>query len=202
MRTTAFQNIKGGVGKSTTVINVAAILAEQGRRVLAIDADPQANLTQFFLGTEAAETVDNTMAQLLDVYAAGRSCDAEDYLHDTAIPGIQIVPSSIDLIDADIASVQTGGAIRAVRDLLDALCEGEEEPPYDNILIDCPPSFTAASVAALYAADDVVIPVEADLFSIMGLSTLVKQIGSMRSVQPRIRIAGALITKQDRKSVV
>ncbi len=205
MRTTAIINLKGGVGKTTTVINMAAILAEAGKTVLCIDGDPQANLTQFYGFRDPDKTLDSTLAQLLNLDAEGRSDWAEDYVLETAVPGISLVPASIDLINADFVSAMRFGAvsIKAISDLLynlnvdawnDAGVPEGGVDAFDFVLIDCPPSFTAASVAALYAADDVIIPVEADLFSVTGLTTLLAQINSIRRFKPAIRVAGALIT--------
>lgn len=203
MRITVIHAIKGGVAKTTTVINMAAILADAGKRVLVIDADPQANLTEFYGIRDPDKTCNATLAELLNSFAEGRSDLAEDYVRETPVPGISLVPASIDLINADIASIKHGGTIRAIQVLLDNLNEDawiESGVPeggadaFDYVLIDCPPSFTAATVAALYAADDVVIPVQADLFSVIGMTTLIKQINSVRRIQPRVRVAGALIT--------
>ncbi len=206
MRTIVAINIKGGVGKTSTVINMAAILAMQGKQVLCIDADPQANLTQFFGIRDAEITCGGTTAELLDVGAEGRSDQVEDYIVETPIPGIQLIPSSIELIRADIASAYRGGTVRAISDLIQALrfeaVDAGEPAPYDYILIDCPPSFTAASVAAIYAADDVIVPAQADAFSISGLATLLRQIESVRRIQPRVRVAGVLITQWHRTPAV
>lgn len=200
MRTISIINLKGGVGKTTTVINMAAILAEFGKEVLCIDADPQANLTQFFGIRDPEKMCDCTLAHLLDLDSERRSDYVESYIHETSTPGISLLPASIDLINADIASMMNGGrvSVKAISDLLNAVDErgyGNNDDTFDYVLIDCPPSFTAASVAALFASDDVIIPVEADLFSITGLTTLLAQINSIRRVKPRIRVAGALITK-------
>ena len=204
MRTISVINLKGGTGKTTTVINMAAILADRGRRVLCIDADPPANLTQFFGFRAPDKTLDTTLAELMEGYEKFGSDDADDYVLATPCPGISLVPASIGLIGADIASIKRGGRVRAVQDLIDALNEDawigsgvpeEDVSAFDYVLIDCPPSFTAASVAAIYASDDVIIPVEADLFSVIGMSTLLAQIGGVRRIQPRVRVAGALITK-------
>lgn len=204
MNTVSIINLKGGTGKTTTVINMAAILAEQGKEVLCIDADPQANLTQFYGFRDPERLIDNTLAQLMDARSEGRSDLAEDYVLQTPVPGISLVPASIDLINADIASIKRGGSVRSIQDLLDNLNEDawiearvpeEQVDAFDFVLIDCPPSFTAASVAAIYASDDVIVPVEADLFSVAGLTTLIAQINSVRRIQPRVRVAGALITK-------
>ena len=202
MRTTAVINLKGGVGKTTTVINVAAILAERGKSVLVIDGDPQANLTRFYGFREG--TVEHTLAKLLNLEET-RSDWADDYVLETFVPGVSLVPASIDLVNADFVSAMRFGSvsIKAIHDLLYNLnvdawnAAGVPDggvDAFDYVLIDCPPSFTAASVAALYAADDVVIPVEADLFSVLGLTTLVGQIESIKRFRPAIRVAGALIT--------
>lgn len=204
MRTISIINLKGGVGKTTTVINMAAILADLGKSVLVIDADPQANLTQFYGFRDPEKTCDNTLAQLLNRFESWRSEDAEDYVRETPFPGISLVPASIDLINADIASIKRGGSVKAILDLLDNLNEDawvEQSVPengasaFDFVLIDCPPSFTAASVAAVYASEDLIVPMEADLFSVTGMATLIAQINGVRRIQPRIRVAGALITK-------
>ena len=205
MRTISIINLKGGVGKTTTVINMAAILAGMGKTVLCIDADPQANLTEFYGFHNPEKTCDNTLAELLDRFESWGSSDyAEDYVIETPVTGISLVPASIGLISADIASIKRGGHVKAIQDLLDNLNEDawiengvpeEGGSAFDFVLIDCPPSFTAASVAAIYASDDVVIPVEADLFSVIGMTGLIAQIGGVRRIQPRVRVAGALITK-------
>lgn len=205
MRTTSIINLKGGTAKTTTAINMAAILADMGKRVLCIDADPQANLTQFYGFRDPDKMLDSTLAELMNAYESfGRSDCAEDYVYKTPFPGVDLVPASINLINADIASIKRGGSVKTIQDLLDNLNEDawiEQGVPengasaYDFVLIDCPPSFTAASVAAIYASDDVIIPVEADYFSIAGMATLIAQINSVRRIQPRVRVAGALITK-------
>lgn len=206
MRTIVNMNIKGGVGKTSTTINMAAVLAMQGKQVLCIDADPQANLTQFFGIRDAERTCGNTTAELLDLGAAGRSDQVEDYIIDTPIHGVQLIPSSIELIRADIASAYRGGTVRAISDLIQALrfeaMDAGEPAPYDYILIDCPPSFTAASVAAIYAADDIIVPAQADAFAISGMATLLRQIESVRRIQPRVRVAGVLITQWHRTPAV
>lgn len=205
MRTISMINLKGGVGKTTTVINMAAILAGMGKTVLCIDADPQANLTQFYGFRDPDKLCENNLATLLNRFESpGRSDYADDYVLKTPFPGISLVPASVELVNADIASIKRGGCVRAIQDLLDGLNEDawidagvpeDGASAYDYVLIDCPPSFTAASVAAIYASDDVIIPVEADLFSITGLTSLLAQINSVHRIQPRVRVAGALITK-------
>lgn len=206
MRTIPVINIKGGVGKTTTVANMAAVLSELGKTVLVIDGDPQCNATQFYGVRDPEKTCDCTLAQLLDLDAPGRSDCVEDYVIPTQDPNIWLLPGSIDLINADVGSMMSAEgriSVKAISDLLDELNrdawieagvpEGGADA-FDFVLVDCPPSFTAASVAAIYAADDVLIPVEPDLFSIIGLTTLLAQINTVRRVKPQIR-AKALITK-------
>lgn len=191
MRTIAIINLKGGVGKTTTCINMAAILAGQGKEVLVIDADPQANATQFF-GLNGEEC--NTLAGLLNSDPG----DPYDYLYETAVEHITLLPASIDLIEADIASIREGSDVERIANLLEVLDEEADlnvASAYDYVLIDCPPSFTAASVAAIYAADEIIIPVEVDAFSVGGMVQVLKQIESVRRIQPRVRAAGVLITK-------
>lgn len=205
MRTISIINLKGGTAKTTTTINMAAILADMGKSVLVIDADAQANATQFYGFRDPDKLCENTLAELLNAYENfGRSDYAEDYVRKTPFSGIDLVPASIGLLNADIAALKRGGNLKTIEDLLDNLNEDawiENGVPengasaYDFVLIDCPPSFTAASVAAIYASDDVVIPVEADLFSITGMAALIAQINSVRRIQPRVRVAGALICK-------
>ncbi len=205
MRTISIINLKGGTAKTTTTINMAAILADMGKTVLVIDADAQANATQFYGFRDPDKLCENTLAELLNAYESfGRSDYAEDYVRKTPFSGIDLVPASIGLLNADIAALKRGGNLKTIEDLLDNLNEDawiENGVPengasaYDFVLIDCPPSFTAASVAAIYASDDVIIPVEADLFSITGMAALIAQINSVRRIQPRVRVAGALICK-------
>lgn len=195
MKTIAIINLKGGVGKTTTAVNMAAILAGAGKRVLVIDADPQANATQFYFPqTGALPGYFNTLADLF----TGAPGDYDDFIVETGHDDIDLIPAGIDLINADIASVKQGGSITLIAELLDCISADAEYgagEDYDFCIIDCPPSFTAASVAAIYAADDVIIPVTVDYFSVAGMSQLLAQIKSVQRVQPRVKVAGVLITQ-------
>ena len=200
MKTIAIINLKGGVGKTTTAINMAAILAgkvsPRGGKVLVIDADPQANATEFF-GIDVEESYN--LADIL----SGLQSDPYSALYETGVEGIYLVPGSIDLINADIASISRGSSVKIIRNMLDAFqddahCDtfgGLVRDAFEYVLIDCPPSFTAASVAAIYAADEIIIPVELDAFSVHGMVEVMRQVESVRQIQPRIRMAGVLITK-------
>ena len=194
MKTIAIINLKGGVGKTTTAVNMAAILADAGKRVLVIDADPQANATQFFLGT-----LDDTAINSLAAVMQGMADDPYGFLYQTGITGIDILPASIDLISADIASVKNGVGFTRLADLLEVVVEDAEvsavDDGYDFCLIDCPPSFTAASVAAIYAADEVIIPVTVDYFAVSGMALLLAQIKSVKRVHSSVKVAGVLITQ-------
>lgn len=196
MKVITVMNIKGGVGKTTTAVNMAATLAaEHGKRVVVIDADPQANATQFF-GLKGQYC--NTLSGILD----GMCSWLDDFLYNTNTAGVQCVPADMSLIDCDIASVRSsdGEGVRAIKDFCRAiwddnvLASAAGEKGVDYIIIDCPPSFTAASVAAIYASDDVIIPVKIDAFAMSGMQQLLAQIGSVQSIQPGIRVAGVLVT--------
>lgn len=189
MRTTVILNCKGGVGKTISTINIAAELAARGKRVVCADADPQCNLTNFYLnGAEEEYTT------LYDVLTGKHEPYYEDWILDAA-EGIKLIPGSMDLILADVTALK-GGSIKltALRELAEVLAEDDAA---DHMIIDCPPSFTAASTAALAAADDVIIPMKLDAFSLKGVGELLRQVSGMREVNPDIRVAGVLITQFD-----
>ena len=201
MRTTVIFNAKGGVGKTVTAVNMAAELATRPgcRGVALLDCDPQGNASTFCgADTDAATTYDVLMGTA-ELYYPENMQTAR--FGGTVRAPIDILPASSELILADIASQLHNKRIwlRALRDLVECMAEDEA---YDYVIIDCPPSFSAATCAALIAADDVIVPIKLDAFSVDGLGEITLQIDGMRQFNPRLRIAGALITMRDANTVV
>ena len=188
MKTIAIMNYKGGVGKTVTTINFAAELASAGKRVIVMDADGQCNLSDSF----RADTLHGgTTYEVL----TGEVCGCwDEIIQETPVEDVVIVPASAELPKADIAAL-TGERLakNGIRDFCLAVAEDEGA---DYILIDCPTAYNAATVAALGAADEIIIPVELEGFSLHGAGEIRSQVANMRTVNPRLRIAGALITKR------
>ena len=181
MRTTAVLNLKGGVAKTTTVINLAAILAEGGASVLVIDADSQRNTTDFL---RACDQTDMNFAWMLRHGATGILPEL------TTIEDVCMIAADETLMDLDLTKAE-GGDLH-----LNCLQEykGFHGDRHDICLIDCPPAFNAATAAALLAADDVIIPMKLDAFAICGMSNLLRQIENMRRINPKLKISGILPT--------
>ena len=193
MRTTVIFNHKGGTGKTITTINMACELAARGKRVVVVDADPQCNLTHFFL-SDAEEGY----TTLYDLLCGTHEPYYGDWLPD-AKENVQIIPGSMDLILADVRALNEHKIrLMALRDLALTLAEDDAA---DIMLVDCPPSFTAASTVALAGADDVIIPMRLDGFSVAGVGELLRQIAGMHDINPRLRVLGALVTQYDGTTV-
>lgn len=196
MRTIAIMNNKGGVGKTVTAINLADILVrEHHKRVVLADCDGQMNLTRFYL-PEFDPEINYSMASLL-------LGDGEQVWSDNLMPlapDLDLIPGSSELYDLDVAAIKDGlswperllGVCRAARD------DGQT----DFFIFDCPPGYTVASIAALMAADEVVIPMLLDGFSFAGVADMAAQIRSMRQANSSIRIAGVLLTQWRNSDVV
>lgn len=193
MRTTAILNLKGGVAKTVTTVNMAAILARDYKaRVLLIDADCQCNCTEFFGGTYDK----GTLADILrlpdsnpDPVTFCACC-----VRKTTVDGVSLIPGDDSLMDLDLSKVELGRvSMNVLRQFVEAaaLCG---KGLYDYILIDCPPAFNAASAAALVAADDIIIPIKLDAFSLRGMGNLMRQISNMRKINPRLKLSGVLPT--------
>lgn len=183
MRTTAILNLKGGVAKTVTCVNMAAILAaDYGKRVLVVDADSQANTTEFFGGTEAKLTLSKLLR--------GDRIEPRSTIHHSNVDGVDLIPADDSLMDLDLSAVKNKEADMTCLDRTLALCDDE----YDYCLIDCPPAFNAASAAALLAADDVIIPIKLDAFSLRGMANLTRQVQNMQTINPNLWIAGLLPT--------
>lgn len=184
MRTTAIFNAKGGVGKTITTVNMAAELAARGKRVLVVDADPQCDTSRFFKAEDGCT--------LYDVLTGCHEPYWPNNVLPTAFERIELLPGDARLTTLDIKAIKDGGVnLTALRDFCDCIAEDDG---YDYLLIDCPPSFTAATTAALAAVNDVVIPIKPDSFSIHGMDNMVQQISGMREINPRLRVAGVLLT--------
>lgn len=175
-------NLKGGTGKTVTATTLAALLAEDGQRVLVIDADPQHNTTDFYRSPPPQHTLADVMQQ--------ERCDYTALARSTSNNGIDILPADINLVECDIDSALHGDGMERMRAFADALSKSGR---YDAVIIDCPPSFTALSVAALSVADDVIMPVKVDAYALGGVLELTAQINSIRRLRPGIR-ARALVT--------
>ena len=188
-RRIAIANQKGGVGKTTTAINLATALAAVRKKVLIIDLDPQGNASTG-LGIDSKSREINTYHVLIGEQ------DIESAIIETSIPGLHVVPSGVDLSGAEIELVEIEDRLYRLKAAL-----ANQLDQYDYVLIDCPPALGLLTVNALTAADAVLVPLQCEFFALEGISHLVRTIDRIKkSYNPLLEIQGIVLTMFDRRN--
>jgi chromosome partitioning protein len=188
MRTLAIANQKGGSGKTTTSVNLAAALGEKGRRVLVIDLDPQHSTTAWF-------GIKNTGKEVLGIFADNGNM--LELVQAAGVPGVDLVPSSSWLVSAEKILAGEVGAETILRRNLDRLPPGQ----WDYVLIDCPPTLGVLTVNALVAARELLVPVEAHVMALSGLAQLLHTVEVVRDrLNPQLKVSGILACRVDSRT--
>ena len=187
----AFSNQKGGVGKTTTCVNMSAYLASKGYKVLIIDLDPQGNATSG-LGFSKPDIKTSVYNALIDETAV------ESIALKTAIENLDLLPSSIDLAGAEVELVYMKDRERVLRKVLEKV-----RSFYDYITIDCPPSLGLLTINALSAADTVMIPIQSEYYALEGLSQLMNTIKLVvKHLNEKLKIEGVVLTMNDNRAII
>ena len=187
-RIIAVANQKGGVGKTTTAINLSSCLAEKGEKVLAVDMDPQGNMTSG-LGVDK-NSVENTIYDLI----IGES-GIEEVLRKDIMKNLDIIPANIDLSAAEIELIDVEDKEYIVRNVIKDIKDN-----YDYIIIDCPPSLSMLTINAMTTATSVLVPIQCEYYALEGLSQLIHTVDLVRDrLNPELEIEGVVFTMYDRK---
>lgn len=185
----AFANQKGGVGKTTTCVNVATYMALMDKKVLILDVDPQGNATSA-VGINKTKDL-KTIYDLID--GAGV---CEEVIQPTIVKNLFIIPSTVDLAGAEIELVQFPQREKVIKKILDGIRD-----QYDYILIDCPPSLQLITVNALTSADSIIIPIQCEFFALEGLTQLMNTVKLIKFyLNPSLDVEGVVMTMKDKRS--
>ena len=184
----ALTNQKGGVGKTTTAVNLGVSLAKQGKTVLLVDADAQANLTMA-LGYTKTDNLPITLSDIMQDIIDGKSVDVQESILHTD-EGVDLLPSCVELAGVETTLIDTKN-----RESVLKACISEVKKNYDYVLIDCMPALGMLTINGLAAADSVIIPNQPHYFSIKGLEQLLRSVSKVkRQINPNLRIDGILMT--------
>ena len=187
-------NQKGGVGKTTTVINLAAGLIKKSKRVLVIDLDPQGNATTGL----GLSNLDNSRSTIYGVLNGNKKIS--DVIQETSFDNLNIITSNVDLSGLEVETAGDSRRAFKLKDELSAILN-DSGSAYDYILIDCPPSLSLLTIMALVASDALVVPLQTEFFALEGLTQLMKTIDRIKSnLNPSLEIRGILLTMFDKRN--